>query len=150
MYKCNSCGLVFEEPKNHAESHGFVDGICENIEICPNCGGDFSDAVQCECCQEWFSDDDLIYGYCTNCLDNLASEEDTAVEFINKMNLMPEFMGFLLFDEFSSKEHLAKSLASYIFNQKWKSCKKDVKAALKKYILEDKHQFAVWLDYERG
>ena len=69
--KCTSCGYVFdyEDRTVVKESHGFNDGFYETFSCCPNCGGDFEDAVECHECGEAFTDDE-IYGdkWCEKCL----------------------------------------------------------------------------------
>ena len=69
--KCTSCGYVFdyEDRTVVKESHGFDDGFYETFSCCPNCGGDFEDAVECHECGEAFTEDE-IYGdkWCEKCL----------------------------------------------------------------------------------
>ena len=63
--KCTSCGYVFdfEDATVVRESHGF-DDFPEIFRICPNCGGDFKDAVDCDHCGETFTEDELYSGWC--------------------------------------------------------------------------------------
>ena len=69
--KCTDCGYVFdyEERTVVKESHGFDDGFYETFSCCPNCGGDFEDAVECHECGEAFTEGE-IYGdkWCEKCL----------------------------------------------------------------------------------
>ena len=69
--KCTDCGYVFdfEDRTVVKENHGFDDGFCETFSCCPNCGGDFEDAVECHECGEAFTEDE-IYGdkWCEKCL----------------------------------------------------------------------------------
>ena len=69
--KCTDCGYVFDFEDRTAvkESHGFNDGFYETFSCCPNCGGDFEDAVECHECGEAFTEDE-IYGdkWCEKCL----------------------------------------------------------------------------------
>ena len=69
--KCTSCNYVFdyEDRTVVKESHGFNDGFYETFSCCPNCGGDFEDAVECHECGEAFTEDE-IYGdkWCEKCL----------------------------------------------------------------------------------
>ena len=69
--KCTDCGYVFdfEDRTVVKESHGFNDGFYETFSCCPNCGGDFEDAVECHECGEAFIEDE-IYGdkWCEKCL----------------------------------------------------------------------------------
>ena len=69
--KCTDCGYVFdyEDRTVVKESHGFDDGFCETFSCCPNCGGDFEDAIECHECGEAFTENE-IYGdkWCEKCL----------------------------------------------------------------------------------
>ena len=69
--KCTDCGYVFdyEDRTVVKESHGFDDGFYETFSCCPNCGGDFEDAVECHECGEVFTENE-IYGdkWCEKCL----------------------------------------------------------------------------------
>lgn len=69
--KCTDCGYVFDYEDRTVvnESHGFNDGFYETFSCCPNCGGDFEDAVECHECGEAFTEDE-IYGdkWCEKCL----------------------------------------------------------------------------------
>ena len=68
--KCTSCGYVFdyEDRTVVKESHGFDDGFYETFSCCPNCGGDFEDAVDCCECGETFTENELYSGWCEKCL----------------------------------------------------------------------------------
>ena len=67
--KCTDCGYVFdyEDATAVRESHGF-DDFPETFRICPNCGGDFEDAVDCCRCGETFTENELYDGWCEKCL----------------------------------------------------------------------------------
>lgn len=69
--KCTSCGYVFDFDDRTVvkENHGFDDGFYETFSCCPNCGGDFEDAIECHECGEAFTEDE-IYGdkWCEKCL----------------------------------------------------------------------------------
>ena len=68
--KCTSCGYVFdyEDRTVVKESHGFDDGFYETFSCCPNCGGDFEDAIECHECGEVFTENELYDGWCEKCL----------------------------------------------------------------------------------
>ncbi len=71
MFKCNNCGLEFEEPKAYRESHGLEHGW-EELYCCPNCGeADYDEATECQICGE------PVFGerFCKDCMDR-------ATEFI--------------------------------------------------------------------
>ena len=58
----------FEDRTVVKESHGFNDGFYETFSCCPNCGGDFEDAVDCCECGEAFTENELYVGWCEKCL----------------------------------------------------------------------------------
>ena len=68
--KCTFCGCVFdyEDSTIYRENHGLGDGFYETFSCCPNCGGDFEDAVDCCECGEAFTEDELYEGWCEKCL----------------------------------------------------------------------------------
>ena len=68
--KCTDCGYVFdfEDRAIIKEYHGFGDGVYETLSACPNCGGDFEDAVDCCECGETFTENELYDGWCEKCL----------------------------------------------------------------------------------
>lgn len=41
MYKCKSCGEVFDVAAFYCERHGFTSGPAEEFPICPNCGSEW-------------------------------------------------------------------------------------------------------------
>ena len=68
--KCTDCGYVFdfEDRTVVKESHGFDDGFYETFSCCPNCGGNWVDAVDCCKCGETFEEGELYDGWCEKCL----------------------------------------------------------------------------------
>lgn len=76
MLICRDCGTLFDrdEIRYWTEPHG------EHLSGCPNCGGAYEEAVQCECCGEFFAQDDLIkpINFCEACLRESITPEDFA------------------------------------------------------------------------
>lgn len=70
MYRCESCGHLFEEGEQAVtyETHGFYQPPYEEIHSCPVCGGDFEEVHQCKECGDWHTDDELYEGWCEKCL----------------------------------------------------------------------------------
>lgn len=73
-YICLDCGRIFEdgEQKNWSESRGEFWGVScsEEMSGCPDCGGDYEEAKQCEVCGKDCCSEDLTYGVCNECIDN--------------------------------------------------------------------------------
>ena len=80
--KCTSCNYVFDHEDRTVvkESHGFNDGLYETFSCCPNCGGDFEDAVDCCECGETFTENELYDGWCEKCLRDTINY-DTFFEY---------------------------------------------------------------------
>jgi hypothetical protein len=68
MFKCSHCGKVFEEVGTYKDGH---DTWC----CCPECGFDgYEEAVKCEVCGEWFTEDELFFDVCEDCKIKLVEE----------------------------------------------------------------------------
>lgn len=82
MYKCNSCGHLFEEGEQAVwtEEHG------EKWSGCPLCHDGYEEVHQCEKCGDWHSEDELTEGICGDCLEG-SINRDTAVSFLEDMLL---------------------------------------------------------------
>lgn len=72
-YKCISCGHVFESGEEDVvEDNVFwIKGAryVEKRSVCPVCGGDFEEACACKGCGEKHLEDELVNGYCQECVD---------------------------------------------------------------------------------
>ena len=83
MYKCNDCGLIFDDDEMYVvkEKHREVDNMdVEYFYHCPNCGsGDFEEAAMCDKCGEWHSNDGPLCDDCKG--DFMYSLEQLAKEF---------------------------------------------------------------------
>ncbi len=88
MYKCLSCGGIFEEPKKAVEHYSGANlpdgGYTEAHYDCPYCGSDdYKEVITCaECGEEYFAEcktlyvhfknnneyvcDDCLHDYCTD------------------------------------------------------------------------------------
>lgn len=56
MFICYECLKVFDEPKIWVEKHGLNTPPYEHYSGCPSCGGAYTEAHRCECCDEWIDD----------------------------------------------------------------------------------------------
>ena len=69
-YVCLDCGYVFDKPIVWVEKHGLDTPPYEQFNGCPKCGGAYTEAHKCDCCNEWITDDYIKVGdkrYCDNC-----------------------------------------------------------------------------------
>lgn len=81
MFKCYDCEATFFEPRNTTERLGEYHGepAYRTYACCPECGGTFDYAKQCEKCGEWFFDDELDDGICEDCITEAKEEYHTDV-----------------------------------------------------------------------
>ena len=65
------CGHLFDEPAYWEETHGLECGPYETWSGCPRCKGDYTKAIQCDCCNEWITGDYITTEddrrYCEDC-----------------------------------------------------------------------------------
>lgn len=78
---CTECGHVFDGDEAFVidETLDCIDGIPykETYTVCPECNGQYEQAVQCEKCGEWFRWDDLIAGVmCESCVMEELNDAD--------------------------------------------------------------------------
>lgn len=72
MYTCYDCGATFEYPREYIETHGLDTPPYEKYEGCPYCGGSFADAIRCDGCGEYITDEYVQIGdqnYCDGCFE---------------------------------------------------------------------------------
>ena len=79
MMICTECGHVFNDDEAFVveETLDMIDGVAyrERSCVCPECNGEYEQAVQCAECGEWFRWDDLVSGrYCQRCMDDLMRD----------------------------------------------------------------------------
>lgn len=72
MFKCDDCGLLFDEPRYIREPHG------EYLSHCPACGGSFSNVYECEVCGAEYTEGDV----CPTCQETMA---ELAEDFISEV-----------------------------------------------------------------
>ena len=115
--KCTDCGYVFdyEDRTVVKESHGFDDGFYETFSRCPNCGGDFEDAVECHECGEAFTEEE-IYGdkWCEKCLRETINY-DTFFEYC-EANRDEQYLDTFVMCEILNCEYVPK-YSSYEFHE---------------------------------
>ena len=132
--KCTACGYVFdyEDRTVVKESHGFDDGFCETFSCCPNCGGDFEDAVECHECGEFFTEDE-IYGdkWCEKCLRETINY-DTFFEYC-EANEDEQYLDIFVMSELLGGMNCPKNV-SYEFHElmvdTYKTRVDDIKSAM--------------------
>ena len=113
--KCTSCGYVFDYDDRTVveESHGFDDGFHETFSCCPNCGGDFEDAVECHECGEAFTEDEIYGGWCEKCLRETINY-DTFFEYC-EANKDEQYLDTFVMCEILNCEYVPK-ISSYEFH----------------------------------
>lgn len=64
MYKCDTCGLIFETPKEYCTEEQIFAG-CPDIQ----CQGTYTDVFKCSLCDEWKSHDEIHKDICYECAE---------------------------------------------------------------------------------
>lgn len=71
MYICLGCKDVFQSPKKYIERHNLDTPPYEEYYGCPYCGENYVNAIRCDCCNNYISDDYIILNdggvYCEEC-----------------------------------------------------------------------------------
>ena len=165
--KCTDCGYVFdyEDRAVVKESHGFDDGFCETFSCCPNCGGDFEDAVECHECGEVFTENE-IYGdkWCEKCLRETINY-DTFFEYCeaNKdeqyldIFVMSELLGGMDCPKWISVEFHQLIIEEYKKRVEWAKKHKEIDGFIDtciRFIMDDdgsigRENYADWLNSKK-
>jgi methionyl-tRNA synthetase len=69
MFICDDCGAVFEVPHGQMQPHG------ERYNVCPACGGGFSEAKQCPVCGEYHSPEEQRFEVCDTCMKSKMTKD---------------------------------------------------------------------------
>jgi hypothetical protein len=80
MYKCESCGHLFEEgeEKRWTEMHGFEGGNGENWSGCPICGESYEEIEPCKICGSY--DRKAEEDFCEECKIDVQKRFQTFVK----------------------------------------------------------------------
>lgn len=167
--KCTSCGYVFdfEDRTVVKESHGFNDGFYETFSCCPNCGGDWVDAVDCFKCGETFEEGELYSGWCEKCLREtinydtffeycMANDDENYLEIFVMSEFMggmdcPKFISYdfhqLMIDEYKHRADLVRSYEKMF----GKTAPDNFLSACIRFIMDDdgsigRENYADWLN----
>ena len=172
--KCTDCGYVFDyEDAGGVRENHWLDGEYMGYEtflVCPNCGGDFEDAVDCCVCGETFTENELYSGWCEKCLRETINY-DTFFEYCeaNKdeqyldIFVMSELLGGmdcpknvsydfheLMISEYKHRSDLVRNYEK-IFGRK---APDDFLAACIRFIMDDdgsigRENYADWLNSKK-
>lgn len=148
MLKCNYCGCVIEDDElgTHEEDRGEFWGSPCSETVCDDCscGGGFDEAKRCIECQEWFTDDELIYGYCKECLEEEMTYEN-AIKYGSENEESVAINGFLAscFSADEIQEILLKELT-----QAKELMPSRIDEYVKTYCKDDLYYFAEWLEVQ--
>ena len=144
MQICKDCGTVFKDDEcpTYEEDYGFETGVgfkscTQTFEEC-GCGGDLTEAKQCEICGEWEDPDNLIEDICERCFEEKSTFEN-AIGFGAENKEYVEINGYLA-SEFTS-EQIERVLLKELEEAK----KLGIKTKHKEFCLKDKEDFAIWL-----
>lgn len=111
-YKCIECGYVFDDGEQAVfenDCKEFWGAPCkETFSCCPMCGGDYGEAVPCDCCGEYTLKEELEMNgdICAECMEKYMHD----FEMCSKISKLPECdpdeikINSLLTSIFSEKE----------------------------------------------
>lgn len=147
MFVCKNCGKLIEdyELPTAKQCHGYTSlgqPLTETIDGLCSCGGEFTEATQCEICGEWFDNTELD-GVCEVCLEEyetvgtaleIGAENPETIEGIN---------GFI--KSVLSVEQMNKILTKWVEENFI-----DHSNAVVKYCEEDMPYYSDWVKNKQG
>lgn len=147
MFKCCDCGHLFEDGEQSVwlETHGLDAPPYEKWDGCPMCKGGYEEVRQCKACDGWHTEDELLGGYCFDCLEEKCTREVAIDYIVDTTDYLEHFSFTVLFKIDPPKEtswELREILKEIV---KGKATEKE----LKDYIFEDictVDDFADWLN----
>lgn len=140
MWYCLHCGHEFEEPVNRYNKRWSDSDDSE--QTCPNCGShDIEEGEECVECGAVKSPENLILGWCADCLNQAAEDMRTAYEYGAEHTEVVELNGVLA--SAFSKVQIEAILTNYLMNNG------DFGKECKDFALDDKYDFADWLNERR-
>lgn len=151
MFICDRCGNLCDDDDlpTYTEDFGYDTGV--GFRSCPqtfidncSCGGDYVEAEQCCCCNEYFNPDDLENGCCSGCLEENATFE-MALKIGKDNPEKVEINGFYAW-AFTTEE--IETILKRELDSALKLTPQKIKDDAKKYCLEDKYCLAEYIDKE--
>lgn len=99
MYRCLSCGNLFEEGEQAVwrENYGAEIGG-EMFDGCPVCRSDYEEVYQCKECGDWHTEDELYDGLCEKCLRETINY-DTFFEYC-EANRDEQYLDIFMMSDF--------------------------------------------------
>jgi methionyl-tRNA synthetase len=70
--------MIFEHPQEYTETHGLSSPPYEHFKGCPECGGAYAEAHQCDVCGGWIREDYIMvsgYRICQDCYKEVSLDE---------------------------------------------------------------------------
>lgn len=131
MFKCYNCGHIFDdgEQSTWIERHGLEWGG-ESCSGCPLCDGQYGEAISCKRCGGAFLPDELVEGFCNDCIEELKDEYRFNVERCNEIfeepnneDINPFLLSFFSYERINDillnkllelKEYMAIDCKKYI------------------------------------
>ena len=86
MFKCKSCGHIFEEGEQYEweERHGLGTPPYEKFSGCPICHREYEEAQYCKICGEPYTHDELMNGICDECITERGKDFETVSDITLK------------------------------------------------------------------
>lgn len=134
MKMCDVCGKIYDESEIPLKKSflGSVNGVElyeDEYQSC-DCGGTFVDAVRCEKCGEYVTEEEQYYGFCTTCINNFCGFE--TAKKIGKDNCEKVSINGFLAYVFSQKE-----IENILWNKLLSTGKDNIFSNAERYCKED-------------
>lgn len=165
MFKCESCGHIFDEGEEritreyHTEIEG---GFYENLASCPCCGSeDYEEARRCLNCGGAYLDDELFDGWCLECLTEAIDYDSALKYFLQDKETFHLFM-FEKFFKMRLPDEISWEMTNHLFEVYGRMRADDLLTnrtafldLIRTFILEEdgdygKINFAEWLNEVRA
>ena len=158
MFICRQCNHIFEEgeqkviKENQGECFGYPS--YEIYGVCPLCGGQYDEAIDCSICGECHLEEDLTNGICDECLDKEV-DYDKVLKFLLDTEELKSFVFDFFFTEKIFGDNLDKSILEEltwwfkrkVFDEKLNN-KTEFLDILKKYTKTDPYGWSEFLSEE--
>lgn len=151
-FKCLDCRFEFNEPTIITETHGLNSPPYEEHSVCPNCGGDFTDLIECDLCGRGFTTEDEVFdGICADCI---KKEYSTALgmKYLAETDIEALFYIDNYFNSNilrASAELLGLCRDAYMNDLNYKGLNESASRKLKGFVYEEFADYAEWYVAQR-
>lgn len=146
-FKCLDCRYEFDEPAVVTETHGLDSPPYEERSVCPNCGGNFTDLIECDVCGRGFTtEDEMFDGICADCIKKKYSTA-LGLKYLADTNIEELFYIDSYFNssvEKASAELLGLCRDAYNNDLNYRGLNESASKKLKDFVFDDFASYAEW------